>query len=112
ELDAVQGLAQLFVQVPVERWRAYFRYHYLVSVAEVLPRAFDDERFDFYGRTLNGQQHQRERWKRAVGALDVDLGEAVGELYVQRYFPPFSKQQVRALVENLRVGGASRSLPG
>jgi putative endopeptidase len=108
ELDAVQGLAQLFVQLPVERWRAYFRYHYLVSMAAVLPQAFDDERFDFYGRTLNGQQQQRERWKRAAGALDVDLGEAVGELFVQRYFPPASKQQVLALVENLRAAYAQR----
>ena len=106
ELDAVQGLAQLFLKIPVEDWRAYFRYHYLAGHAEVLPKAFDDETFDFYGRTLRGQQQQKERWKRAVDALDEDLGEAVGELYVQRYFPPASKSQVLALVENLRASYA------
>ena len=78
ETDAVQALGQLFLQVPVETWRAYFKYHYLVSVAAVLPQAFDAEAFDFYGRTLQGQPQQRAREKRAVRALDNDLGEAVG----------------------------------
>ena len=108
ELDAVQALAGLFVKVPVERWRAYFRYHYLALSSDLLPRAFDDESFDFYGRTLNGQQQQKERWKRAVAALNRDLGEAVGELYVQRYFPPASRQKMIDLVENLRASYASR----
>jgi putative endopeptidase len=108
ETDAVQGLAQLFLQVPVETWRAYLKYHYLVGVAALLPHAFDDEAFDFYGRTLQGQQQQRTRDKRAVRALDNDLGEAVGALYVDRYFPAASKEQVRALVENLRATYAQR----
>jgi predicted metalloendopeptidase len=108
ELDAVQSLAQLFLQVPVDTWRSYFRYHYLVSVAPLLPRAFDEESFDFYRRTLKGQQQQRERSKRAVEALDSDLGEAVGALYVERFFPASSREQVRALVENLRASYAER----
>ncbi len=113
ETDAVQGLAQLFLQVPVDTWRAYFKYHYLVSVAAVLPHAFDEEAFDFYGRTLQGQPQQRARAKRVVRALDNDLGEAVGALYVERYFPASSKQQVRELVENLRAtyAGRIRKLP-
>jgi putative endopeptidase len=108
ESDAVQALAQLFLQVPVETWRAYFKYHYLVSVAAVLPHAFDEEVFDFYGRTLQGQPQQRARDKRAVRALNNDLGEAVGALYVERYFPASSKEQVRVLVENLRATYAQR----
>jgi predicted metalloendopeptidase len=108
ETDAVQGLGQLFLRVPVETWRAYFKYHYLVSVAALLPHAFDEEAFDFYRRTLQGQQQQRPREKRAVRALDGDLGEAVGALYVERYFPPASKEQVRQLVENLRATYAER----
>jgi predicted metalloendopeptidase len=102
ELDAVQALGRLFLQVPVSTWRAYFRYHYLVSVSDVLPKAFDDECFDFYERAVHGQQQQSERWKRGVNVLDRDLGEAVGQLYVERYFPASSKEQVLALVENLR----------
>jgi predicted metalloendopeptidase len=108
ETDAVQGLGQLFLQVPVDTWRAYFKYHYLVSVAALLPRAYDEEVFDFYGRTLQGQPQQRSRDKRAVAALDEDLGEAVGALYVERYFPASSREQVRQLVENLRATYADR----
>ena len=103
EADAVQALSALFARVPVPRWQAYLRYHYLAGNADVLPGAFDDEVFDFYGRALHGRQEQQPRWKRAVAAVDDGLGEAAGELYVQRYFPPASKQQMLALVENLRA---------
>ncbi len=106
ELDAVESLAKLFRTIPVERWRPYFTYHYLASVADVLPRAFDQERFDFYGRTLNGQQENQDRWKRGIATLGDNLGEAVGQLYVERYFPPSSKQKMLALVENLRAAYA------
>ncbi len=108
ELDAVQALAQLFKQIPVDRWRAYFEYQYLSAKADVLPAAFDTEQFDFYGHTLNGQPQQRERWKRAVAALNGALGEAIGQLYVQQYFPPAAKQKVLALVENLRAAYSAR----
>ena len=103
EPDAVQALGALFKEVPVARWREYLTYHYLVGNAAVLPKAFDDEVFDFYGRILHGRQEQQARWKRAVAAVDAGLGEAAGELYVQRYFPPSSKAQMLELVENLRA---------
>jgi putative endopeptidase len=103
EPDAVQSLSTLFRQIPVERWRQYLLYHYLAGNADTLPKAFDDEVFDFYGRTLHGREQQQARWKRAVAAVDAGLGEAAGELYVQRYFPPSSKAQMLELVENLRA---------
>ncbi len=108
ELDAVQALSALFKQIPVERWHAYFEYQYLAANADVLPAAFDAERFDFYGHILNGQPQQRERWKRAVAALNGGLGEVTGQLYVQKYFPPEAKQKVVALVENLRLAYSAR----
>ncbi len=108
ELDAVQGLGKLFRKIPVARWRSYMTYHALEGSADVLPKAFDDERFDFYGRTLNGQPQQRDRWKRGIDALDSGLGEAVGQLYVAKYFPPDSKAKMLALVENLRAAYAER----
>jgi len=74
----------------------------------VLPKALDDEVFDFYGRALHGRQEQQARWKRAVAAVDGALGEAAGELYVQRYFPPSSRQQMLELVENLRAAYRER----
>jgi putative endopeptidase len=68
----------------------------------VLPHAFDDESFDFNGRTVNGQQQQHERTELGVDATNAALGEAVGELYVAAKFPPASKAAMEALVENLR----------
>ena len=108
ELDAVEGLARVFRQVPISTWHSYLKYHYLTNVADVLPQAFGDETFDFFGRQLSGQEEQREREKLAVSAVNGALGEAVGEVYVERHFPPASKTQMTALVENLRLAYAQR----
>jgi putative endopeptidase len=108
ELDAVQSLAAWFTSVPVERWRDYLSYQYLVAHAGLLPKAIDDERFDFYGRTLNGQPEQRERWKRAVAAVDGSIGEVVGQLYVKQHFTPEAKEKMSDLVENLRKAYSQR----
>jgi putative endopeptidase len=108
ELSAMQPLARLFAATPVKVWREYLSYHYLRSTASVLPLALDAEVFEFYGRTLNGQPEQRPRWKRAVDAVNGTLGEAVGKVYVQRYFPPESKRQMLELVENVRTAFAQR----
>jgi len=104
QLDAVQALAKLFRATPVETWRSYLTFHYLSSMADVMPKAFDDANFDFYGRVISGQPEQRERWKRAVNALSgQSMGEASGQLYVKRNFTPQSKAAMRQLVENLRA---------
>jgi putative endopeptidase len=102
EPDAVAALGKLFTTVPIPVWQSYLEAHYLDSVASILPQPFDAEAFDFFGRKLNGQQQQRERWKRAVGAVNRALGEGVGQLYVRQYFPPEAKTQLLELVENLR----------
>jgi putative endopeptidase len=108
ELDAMAPLAELFRRTPVATWQTYLRYHALRETASVLPKAVDDEFFDFFGRTLNGQPEQRVRWKRAVAATNGAVGDAVGLAYVQRYFPPAAKAQMLALVENLRRAYAER----
>ncbi len=108
EVTAMRPLGELFRTTPLESWRAYLRYHYLRQHAAVLPAALDQEVFAFFGHTLNGQPEQRVRWKRAVEATNGALGEAVGQLYVARYFPPASKAAMLALVENLRRAYAER----
>jgi putative endopeptidase len=108
EVTAMEPLAELFRATPLASWQAYLRYHYLRRHAALLPAALDREVFEFYGHTLNGQPEQRARWKRAVEATNGALGEAVGQLYVARYFPPASKAAVLALVENLRQAYAQR----
>ncbi|HYD71837.1 MAG TPA: M13 family metallopeptidase, partial [Candidatus Binatia bacterium] len=108
ELSAMGPLAELFMATPVSTWKSYLSYHLIRNNAAVLPRAVDDEVFNFYGRTLNGQPQQRERWKRAVQTVNGALGEAVGQIYVQRHFPPEAKAQMLELVENLRTAYGQR----
>ncbi len=78
--DAVQALSALFAQVPLRALAVYLRYHYLAGNADVLPQAFDDEVFDFYGRALHGTQEQQPRWKRAVAAVNDGLGRGGGRV--------------------------------
>jgi putative endopeptidase len=88
--------------VPVADWKTYCRWHVLRSTANTLPKAFADENFNFYEKTLNGIPQQSARWKRIQAATDGSLGEALGQLYVEKAFPPEAKAKVLDLVENLR----------
>jgi putative endopeptidase len=108
EDEAIRDLTRLFRITPVAAWRAYMTFHCLNGMADVLPTAFDDLSFDFNGRVLSGQPQQRERWKRATSALNVALGEAVGQMYVRRHFSPEAKAQIAALVENVRAAFRAR----
>jgi putative endopeptidase len=113
EIGAVAELAKLFRATPVETWRAYMYFHYLNASADIMPSAYDDANFAFFGTVINGLQTPSERWKRAVGALNgprggATLAEAVGSIYVQRYFSPESKAQVTELVNNLLAAYQSR----
>lgn len=95
------GLAALVGSEPIDTWKALLRYHALDKAAPLLPKAYAELHFDFYGTTLQGTPKQAERWKRAVDATNVDLGDAVGQVYVKHYFPPSSKAKVQAMVKNL-----------
>ena len=108
ELSAMAPLAQLFLATPVDTWKDYLTFNLISGSSDVLPREIDDANFDFYGKTLNGQPEQRERWKRAVDQVNNAMGEAVGQLYVARHFPPEAKAQMLDLVENLRRAYAQR----
>ena len=97
---AVTGISALVRSQPLATWKDYLTFHAVDHVAGFLPRAFVDERFNFYGKVLNGTPKLRDRWKRAVDATDVALGEVVGKLYVARYFPPAAKARVEEMVRN------------
>jgi putative endopeptidase len=107
-VTAVGALGEYFRATPLDTWKAYLTYALVRNRATLLPKAVDDEVFDFYGRTLNGQPQQRDRWKRATQALNGALGEAIGQVYVQRHFSPNAKRMMVDLVENLRKGFAQR----
>ena len=108
ELTAIRDLAAIFNHAPLPTLQAYLAFHFLNDHAAYLPKSLDDARFAFYGLTLRGQPEQRERWKRAVSAVNDALGEQVGQVYVARYFPPESKAKVQALVANLRASLSER----
>jgi putative endopeptidase len=97
----VTGISALVGSQPLSVWKEYLTFHAIDRASGLLPKAFADERFDFYGRTLSGVPQQRERWKRAVAATSNALGDAVGKLYVKRYFPPEAKAKVQEMVKNI-----------
>ena len=99
--SAVSGLSALVASEPLETWKDYLVFHALEHDAAVLPKAFGDEGFAFHGTVLAGTPTRRDRWKRAVDATNGALGEAVGQMYVQRYFPPAAKARVEGMVRNL-----------
>jgi putative endopeptidase len=99
--SAVTGLSALVGSQPLSTWKEYLVFHAINRRAALLPKAFVEAGFAFYGRTLNGTPRLRERWKRAVEATNAALGDAVGQLYVKRYFPPEAKAQVQAMVKNI-----------
>jgi putative endopeptidase len=98
---AIVGASALAASQPLEVWKDYLTFHALEHFAGVLPRAFGEERFKFHGTTLAGIPQRRDLWKRAVDATSDALGEAVGQLYVEKYFPPAAKARVEAMVRNL-----------
>jgi len=108
ELTAIRDLAALFARTNVATLRDFLTFHYLSSHAPYLPKRFDEARFAFYGQAMRGQPQQRERWKRAVDAVDDSLGEAVGRLYVAEYFPPESKAKMQQLVADLEAALSRR----
>jgi putative endopeptidase len=104
----ITGEAALVGSQPLEVWKEYLRFHAIDRASALLPRAFAEERFDFYGRTLSGVPQQSERWKRAVRATNSALGDAVGQLYVKRYFSPQAKAMAQAMVKNIVVAFGHR----
>jgi putative endopeptidase len=96
--QAVAGIAQLVTDVPIDVWRDYLTFHAIDRRASVLPKAFADESFAFYGKVLSGTPQQQERWKRAVDNTNAELGDAVGKIDVQRHFPAAQKAQLQRMV--------------
>ena len=100
---AIQSLAQLFGEIPVETWRDYLAFHWMEGHRNLLTPAFYERSFDFYSRTLSGTEEPRAREDRAVQFVNGNLGQAIGRIYVERYFPPEYKEQMEELVGYLRA---------
>jgi endothelin-converting enzyme/putative endopeptidase len=101
--SVMKAAGEMLESVPLETWKDYLAFHFIRSNAEFLSEDFDQAHFEFYSRTLNGIEEQRERWKRGADFVNANLGEAVGKLYVERHFPPDAKAQMDELVANLQA---------
>jgi putative endopeptidase len=98
---AVSGLAALAASEPLDSWKDYLTFHALERFAAMMPAAFGEESFAFHGTVLTGTPKRRARAERAVYATSHALGEAVGQMYVEKYFPPSAKARVEKMVANL-----------
>ncbi|HZL38005.1 MAG TPA: M13 family metallopeptidase [Tepidisphaeraceae bacterium] len=92
---------EMLGSVPLAQWRAYLRWHLIHSTAAYLNDAFEKENFRFYSTTMRGVAKMQPRWKRAIGAIDGLMGEALGRLYVEKHFPPGAKKRMDELVRNI-----------
>jgi putative endopeptidase len=97
--DEVNRLVQ---ERPLSDWKIYMRWHLLHGSAPFLSSAFQVENFNFFGKAMSGQPEQEPRWKRSAHMIDGSIGEALGQLYVEKYFPPEAKVRMNELVENLK----------
>ena len=97
----MSSLDKLMTETPLGVWKAYFKWHVLSAAAPFLSKAFVDERFAFTGTVLSGIPENRARWKRGMSLIDQALGEALGKLYVAKYFPPQNKARMEALIANM-----------
>jgi predicted metalloendopeptidase len=99
--DFFKGLADQLASVPLADWKTYLRWHLVSAAAPALSSKFVEENFDFYSRTLTGAKEMLPRWKRCTQATDRQLGEALGQKYVARAFPPEAKEAALKMVHNL-----------
>jgi endothelin-converting enzyme/putative endopeptidase len=98
---AFAGESALVASVPLETWKDWLAYHEIEAGAGVLPKVLADERFAFFGRAMTGAQQMRPRWQRGIATVNGLLGDEVGKIYAQRYFPPEAKARAEAMVANL-----------
>ncbi len=105
---ALAGIAKLVKSEPLEVWKDYLTLHATSEAAPYLSKAFVDARFEFYGKTLTGTPTNKDRWKRGVDQVTGSLGEAVGKLYVTKFFTPATKASADELVKNLVVAMGQR----
>jgi putative endopeptidase len=99
--SALTGTAKIIAATPLPVWKEYLAFHTISNAAPLLSSPFVNTQFAFYGTTLNGTPQLKDRWKRGVGLVNGSLGEAVGQVYVQKYFPPEAKAKADELVRNL-----------
>ena len=106
--DFMTAISDMMKTISIDDWKLYLKWDILNGSASYLSDKFVQQNFDFYGKTMQGQKEIRERWKRIQGTTNAVLGEAVGQLYVEKFFPPEAKERMLNLVENLKIAFGER----
>lgn len=113
--SCIVGMPAFFKEVskqlsatPVDVWKTYLKFHVVNDLAPYLSSNFDNARFDFYGKTVRGQQEQKPRWKRVLSTTDGSVGELLGKMYVDKHFKPEAKERMLNMVNNLAETYAAR----
>lgn len=96
-------LNTMMKELPLDEWKTYLSWQIINNNASLLSSDYEQIRFDFYGKKLSGTEKMQDRWKRVVGAINGNLGEAMGKLYVEKYFPQEAKERMLELVGNLKI---------
>ena len=104
----LSGVSNMIKELPIENIKQYLKWNIINSSASYLSKEIDQQNFEFYGKTLSGVLVQKDRWKRVVNVVNSNLGECVGQIFVQRYFPQEAKDRMITLVENLRTAFGER----
>ena len=108
QVDPIKEVEKIINTIPVEKQVAYMQWKLINRAASYLSDEFVAQNFDFYGKTLSGRKENQPRWKRAVGTVNGMLGEAVGQMYVEKYFPAAAKERMVQLVKNLQTALGER----
>lgn len=103
QLSFIKELSNVFKDVAVNDWKTFFRWKLIDNTAPYLSAAFENQNFEFFSKELSGQKQMQPRWKRVLGATSGALGEAIGQVYVEKYFPAEAKQKMVDLVNNLKT---------
>ena len=105
---AITGLSKLVESEPLDAWKDWLVFHQINSNTSVLPTKLDQLSFNFYGKTLSGTEQQRPRDKRALAAVNAYMGDALGKLYVEKYFPASAKAEIKGMTDNIKDAFAKR----
>ena len=108
QIEPIKKAAQLIAEKPIEDLKAYLYWNVINSSTDYLSDEIVNTNFEFYGKTLSGSKQLRPRWRRAIDAVNESLAEVVGQLYVEKYFPPQAKERMLVLVDNLKKSLSER----
>jgi putative endopeptidase len=104
----LKNLNEMVKTINIDNWKTYFNWKLINTTASYLSKSFVDESFNFYGTFLTGAEIQKPRWRKVVDATNGSLGEAVGQMFVEKHFPPEAKERMESLVANLKIAFENR----